>query len=371
VSATLWAAESLGLAGRRGRTVGAWLDLGRALGPRYTWQAARHARMLDALDEEMRDALYRRIWSDAAKRVGAQFDDLGGGFYRVERRGRTTRLHQQVTELDDPVTLRLALAKPTVHRRLTDAGVPVPEHAEFNVRDPRPGREFLARCGGPCVVKPARGTAGGAGITAGVRSADELRRARMHAARYDERLLIERQAEGDLLRMLLLDGELLDAIRQRPPHLVGDGHSTMFELLMAENRRRVDAGGAAGLAPLVLDLDAVLALRRAGRTPGFVPAAGDAVALKSITNDNRVEDRERCVTPLPAKLVETARAAVSALELRLAGVDLIATGDSVVITDVNGTPGIHHHYLVPQPPADGGVAVPILERLLSDPSQAP
>lgn len=370
-AAFLRLADALGVVGTRGRTVASWIDLARSTGAGHAWRRVQETRRLGDLGEEARNGVYRRIWSEAAGALGASFCDMGDGFYRVERDGASTRVWQQVTALDDTVTLRLALAKPVVHRALTDAGVPVPPHLEFDFRKPAPALRFLDDGWMPCVVKPARGTGGGAGITAGVRTRTDFMRARLLASRFDSRLLIERQAQGPVHRLLFLDGELIDVVRHRAPRVIGDGRATIEELVAGENERRRAADGEEGLSLVRIDLDAVLTLARAGLKLSSVPARDEAIVLKAVTNDNRLEDRERYAGPLAGELATAARTAVVALGLRLAGVDVITPDPSRalrdtggVITDVNGTPGIHHHYLIADRASIVPVAVPILARLL-------
>jgi cyanophycin synthetase len=232
----------------------------------------------------------------------------------------------------------------------------------------------MALGGGPCVVKPAAGTGGGSGTTAGICTATELRRASLHAANAGGRLLIERQMTGDVYRLLLLEGELLDVVRSQPGHLTGDGRSTIEELISAENDRRFMANGAARLSLLGVNLDMVIALERAGLGLSSVPAAGQSVAIGSVTNNNAVEDNETFGGEISPQIISEARAAQRAVGLSLAGVDVITPDPSRqlsetggVINEVNGTPGLHHHYLVADPDRATRVAIPVLERLLALP----
>jgi cyanophycin synthetase len=362
-----------GIAGSRGRTVGSWLDLARSMGAGSALRRAR-SRGGGVLDASVRNAVYAAIWREAAERAGAEVRDLGSGFLEIGAGGRpAARIWQQVVPLDDPVTLKLALDKPVVHGLLHRAAVPVPEHREWRFADYRPALAFLAEAAGPCVVKAASGTGGGEGTTAGVDTPARLMRARLRAGRFDTRLLIERQAPGDVYRLLFLDGELIDVIRHLPPRLTGDGTLTVEGLIDAENARRVAAAGAAGLSLLDVGLDTVFTLERQGLRLDSVVPAGASVAVQTVTNDNRIEDTSTVKEPLSGELVDAARRAAAAVGLRLAGVDVITTDPSQplertggVVVEVNGTPGIHHHYHV----ADGAnatrVAVPIIERVLSD-----
>src|SRR5207253_8887848 len=148
--------------------------------------------------------------------------------------------------------------------------------------------------------------------------------------------------------------------------------STVEELVDAENRRRLASRGAAGFSLLKLDLDALFTLEEAGLGPRSAPPAGAAVVVKRVTNQNRIEDNETVPRDeLADELVREAAAAAGAIRLRLAGVDLVArdTGVSLAasggaVIEVNGMPGLNHHYNVADPDRATAVAVPILARLL-------
>lgn len=366
-----WLVDCLALGGRRALTVGSWADLVRSTGARYALRRLRLERSWRALGSQWRGAIYREIWSEAAASVAAEVLALSSGFLEIRRGEVSTRVWQQFVGLDDAVTLRLALDKPLVHGLLSAERVPVPAHARTAYSDAGAALDFLERAGGPVVVKPAGGTGGGGGTTAGVRNATELARARMRAARFSPEVLIESQAPGAVYRLLFLEGQLVDVLRHHPPRLIGDGRSSLAELIAAENARRMAARGRAGLTPLRVNLDTVLALEREGRRLSSLVPGGATVALQTVTNDNRVEDTETVREGLSSELVEVARIAAAAVGLRLAGVDVITTDPTRplaetggVVAEVNGHPGLHHHYLVADPTRATEVAVPVLERLL-------
>lgn len=316
-----------------------------------------------------RHDMYRELWAAAAGRCGVAVLDLGDGFLALERDGRRRIVFDNQVPLDDPVTLRLAAHKTAAARLLGEAGVPTPVHAVYDIDDLAPARRFLAATG-RCVVKPAADTGAGLGVTCGVQSDDDLARASVRAARWSPRLIVERQATGDEYRVLVLDGRVLGALRRRPPRLAGDGRSTVAELVARENERRRAARGRLGLWLLSLDLDATLALARQGLSARAVPAAGAAVELGTTVNENGPADNETVVVP-PA-LEATALAAVRALGLRLASVEVVTsdpaapiTENEGVVVEVNGTPGWHYHAQVADPAAAVDVATPIIETLFT------
>lgn len=316
------------------------------------------------------NAVFRAIWRDAADELGAELTELPGGFFEMRRGGRSTRAWWHVPMLDDSVTLRFALDKALVHALLAARRLPVPEYRELDRSELGLALTLLDEAEGPWVIKPASQTSGGAATTSGVSERTGFMRAAVRAARHGRRMLIERQAPGDCYRLLFLDGKLLDVVRRRPPHVVGDGHSSIEQLIHAENQRRIAGGGDAGLRLLHVDLDSLLTLGRADLTLASVPPLGRRVAVKTVSNENRIEDNET-VRSVSQGLVDEASAAARAVGLRLAGVDVVTPDLSGApserggaIIEVNGTPGLHYHYQVADRARATRVAVPILRALL-------
>lgn len=374
----VWPVAALSRSGAGARVLAQRLDLTRSLGVR---PALRHRT--DKVDARRwapaaRRAVYDAIWAEAASAVGAAHERLGDDFTVLRRGDRRTVAHFHNVQLDDAVTLRLALDKALVHRLLRAEGLTVPEHRRFTPAEPGEGLAMLTEEEPPFVVKPASGTSGGAGVTCAVDSVDDFRRATLHASRLGEGLMIERHVHGEEYRFLFLDGVLLDVIRRRPPRVVGDGRSTIAELVSAENAHRRAGAGRHGISVLEIDLDAVLTLDRAGLSTRSVVAAGVPTPVKSAANANAPTDN---VTVDRAdvcdELVEEARRAAGVVPLRFAGVDLItpdvtrALGPAGgAIVEVNGTPGLHYHYLVADPDHATRVAVPVLRTLLDEAPRA-
>jgi cyanophycin synthetase len=338
---------------------------------RHLLRRRRQERALARLYPSM--AINRRIWDEAAARLGAEVRDREGGKLEIGKGESWVTIQLHVTAVDDEAALGRALDKAGSHRLLAAAGVAVPEQISFDLADLEPARRAL-EAGGAWVVKPAGGTSSGQGTTTGIRTPDDLQRAAVRATRSGGGLLLERQAPGEEYRLLLLDGEPIGAVRRFPPCVTGDGHSSIGELVLAANRDRLAAKGEAGLKIITLDLDALLALEQAGLSPASVPAEGQHVPIKGSRSQAGAVDVETVpLSDLSDELVAEAVAATEAVGLRLAGIDLAtpdlgtsmaAAGGAVI--EINGTPGLHYHYLVRDPDRAERVAVPILERLLAN-----
>jgi D-alanine-D-alanine ligase-like ATP-grasp enzyme len=360
-------------AGKPGRILAPQLDALRGPGivsGLQRWRPAQDDR--DTRLSRSQTATYVRIWRDAAAAVGAELRELGDGFLSLSRDGRQTVVWRHLVMLDHPATTALALDKSIVHRLLSREGLPVPDHIQAAREDRSNALEFLNGSPDPCVIKPVNGTSGGAGVTCGVECVDDVWRAWLGAARWDSRILIERQTRGEEYRLLFLDGRLLDAVQRRRPTVTGDGRATVVGLIDAENRRRVDASGRdEEVSRLIeVDLDCELAVRASGLSLRSVPESGRVVTVKSAVSQNAVCDNAS-VRNLPADLVREASRAAELVHLRLAGVDVVIgdphrplTEGGGAILEVNATPGLHYHYQVANPAQATPVAVPILSRLL-------
>lgn len=315
-----------------------------------------------------RARFYRTAWADAAASVGATVEELGDGLLDICHGDLLLRVRDNLTSLDDPVTLAVAGDKPLVYRLLAARGLPVARHTVCRYDDLVAASVFAAGLGAPCVVKPALDSAAGAGVTTGVAGEAHLARAMARAGAWSDDVVVEQQAAGDNYRLLYLDGELLDAVLRGPPRVRGDGRSSIEQLVAADNADRARRGTDAAQSLLRVDHDLRNTLRSQGLGLRSVPAAGDWVQVKTVVNDNRREDNEAAAR-LCSSLVEAGAVAAAAVGARLAGVDVITRDPGVplaeaggVVLEVNTTPGYYYHYL--RRGEGAPVATMILQRLV-------
>ncbi|MFC1660538.1 cyanophycin synthetase [Gemmatimonadota bacterium] len=331
------------------------------------WRLHPDMRRWEAGFQRLFQRFYKGYWASAARAVGAEVEDLGGGIFRLRRGKVVTFVRGYQVQLDDHLTLRIAGDKPLTHRLLAEGGYPVPRHAEFTLSSLPVAERFLADLHGHAVVKPASGTGGGNGVTTGVGSSRSLRRAALRAAAWDRRMLIEPEIEGGSYRLLYLDGRFVDAVRRDPPSLLGDGRGTVRSLMRAETERRMTADPLVALHPLTVDLTARSTLRRQGLSLSSVPESGRHVVAKSVVNQNAARDNHCVRHEIHPSVVDTGRRIVELFGIVLGGIDILTPDIAVplaeadgVVNEVNTTPGLHHHALV----ADDSSPVPVGEMVL-------
>lgn len=350
----------------RARLESEW-DLARAV---VAGRLARRGRAI----RRNRAAFYRSMWDAAAQEVGVTVRPGAGGVMLIDVGQAVVAVRETSCSIDGPAVREAAGDKVGVYGLLAGMGMPIPANATFTLGDLAEAERFAADRGGACVVKPARGTAAGRGVTTGLVSSADIRRASAMAAAEGARalpggprnpiarlrrlrrqlphipLLIEEQVPGHNYRLLYLDGVLIDAVRRGPPSVVGDGVSSLDALVRRLNDARLRAGGQRGQWIVTLDLDLDRTLAGQGLRRSSVVAEGVRVTLKTVVNQNDPESNHPARDEVCEDLVRLGAAAAGAVGARLAGVDVITPDPSVPLEDaggrileVNTTPGFAIH----------------------------
>jgi hypothetical protein len=337
--------------------------------------AARLSRRLRALRPGHRTtyvservAEYRAYWDEAAKELGASFEELLPGVWEVRLGDRRARLANHVTECDNPVVLQLAGDKPFGYALAQAAGVPVPEYCVATLGTLSQAERFLERVGGPLVVKPASGSSSGLGVTTGVRAPRDLRSAVALSALYDHRVLVERMVPGESYRLLYVAGRAVHVVRRRGLRVVADGRLSIASLLEVAGHRSLLGDS------LVRETLAMQHL-----TLASVPRSNEQVLVRGLPakvterRELRTVYDEAVLSQCSPELLRQGAEVVRRLGSEFAGVDLITTNPALSLREsggafieINTTPGIHHHYVGPRDNGVPAVGVQVLDYILSE-----
>ncbi len=265
------------------------------------------------------------------------------------------------------IAVEICQEKPLTNQVLRTVGVPVPEGEV--VRSADAAWRVAEDLGLPVVLKPEAGNQG-KGVMVNLRSEKEVRDAFEVASQYDSRVLVERHVEGADYRLLVVNGKLVAAARRDPAMVVGDGRSTVAQLVERTNqdpRRR--PGHSGSLTRIKLDDAARVVLSQQGLTQESVPEAGQQVRLRTncnLSTGGTATDVTDEVHPANARL---ATLAAQVLELDVAGIDMLCKDISRplmeqagAIVEVNAAPGLRMH-LQPAYGQPRDVGTPIMEML--------
>jgi D-alanine-D-alanine ligase-like ATP-grasp enzyme len=360
-----------GRGGLQGRVSSIGFGTRLLLARRYVHLARRY-RAKPLSFARRRAAFYESYWSCAAARAGGEVEDLGEGLLRIRRGARLAWVRYHHVALDSYFARELADDKAFVSWLVRQHGFLAPRYAKYTLRSIGAARDFLARADGPCVVKPVSDSSG-RGITTRITSPKRLVEASLaaSAAFTLPSLMIEEEQPGDCYRLLYLDGRLLHAVKRGRPTVLGDGASDIRELVRRENEARLNEPVLQSLCGLTPDLELRYALADQGLGLGAVPAAGRAVVVKNVSNQNGRRDQSDVTGRVHPAYSRLATKVMRALSAHLIGIDVMSRDISAspaesgsAVLEINIPPGLHYHELVAGKDGFSDVGATLLAHLL-------
>lgn len=289
-----------------------------------------------------------RLIIDEARRRDIEVEILAprAAWFRLRRGTESVLCRESLSARTSAVALSLCDDKRTTSRVLRAAGLSTP--AQTEVGSPAQAEAFL-RAHGTVVVKPARGEQG-RGISVGLCTPDELRRAIARAGEVDATVILEQYVTGVDLRVIVIDDEVVAAAVRRPPEVTGTGRDTVGALIVAQSARR--AAETAGESKIPLDEETERCVREAGYQLSDRLPAGETITVRRAANVHTGGTIYDVTGALHPTLAEAARSAARALEIPVVGIDMLvpdAAADGYFIIEANERPGFAHHE--PQPVA--------------------
>jgi cyanophycin synthetase len=261
---------------------------------------------------------------------------------------RQRRICAAETDRTSAIAESIASDKHLTRTLLKAAGVAVPEGRP--VADVEDAWRAAEELGGPVVVKPLDGNHG-RGVATNLTTREQVVAAYNVAVNEGSKVVVERYITGDDYRLLVVGNKLVAAAHREPAHVIGDGMSTIRQLVDEVNRdpRRSDGHGTV-LSFIKLDTTALAVVAEQGFTPDSVPSTGTKVLIRrnaNLSTGGTATDVTDFVHP------ENARRAVDAVRmvgLDIAGVDVIARDISRPLREQNGAvieinagPGLRMH----------------------------
>lgn len=117
----------------------------------------------------------------------------------------------------------------------THIGVSVPK--TWVLQPPYPINSKAALQHAPLVVKPATASLSN-GVSLGIKTAAALTKAINKASQQSEKVLVQQQVSGEEIRFIVINQRLTAALLRQTPRVVGDGTSTLQQLIDQENNHR-------------------------------------------------------------------------------------------------------------------------------------
>lgn len=248
-------------------------------------------------------------------------------------------------------TFRSVKDKDQTRTILESQGFPVPEGRTFHSHEAQEALNYAERLGFPVVVKPSNG-AKGKGVTANISNPKGLRvaiQSAIDAGFEGGRFIVERHIPGPDLRCFGTRKQAVTVIGRRSTLLVGNGSSTIEELIHERNtKRELNPHLKSRKIKLV---NAIPAFEKQNLHPDQVLAAGQQAFVSTVANMHQGGESYEITEDTHPDILRLARSAVEAIpNLEWAGVDIIVNDhrlslmdQDAAIIEINASPSIRLH----------------------------
>ncbi|MEQ9551424.1 MAG: cyanophycin synthetase [Coleofasciculus sp. G3-WIS-01] len=278
------------------------------------------------------------------------------------------RIQATLSDYSGILGVELACDKEGTKKILFDAGVPVPRGTTVCYLDELEGA--IEELGGyPIVIKPLDGNHG-RGITIDIRTWDEAEKAYDRAKDISRAVIVERYYPGFDHRVLVINGKVEAVALRIPARVIGDGKSTVEELIEQTNRDPNRGDGHDNvLTKIVVDHTSLSVLERQGYSLDTVLKEDEVCYLRATANLSTggiAIDRTDDIHPENVWLAERVAKIIG---LDIAGIDIVTPDiakplrdiDGVVV-EVNAAPGFRMH-VCPSQGLPRNVAAPVMDML--------
>ncbi len=290
----------------------------------------------------------------AAVRRGVQFEllDRRENFVRLSKGAKQEYVVQATKTSLDRYSQILAMENKKVTKTiLREHGIAVPGGADFgSVEEAKwAWEDFRGRA---VVVKPVS-TNFGLGVTMLAENGDRavFERAVELAFAEDDQILVEEYVPGKEYRFFLVENQVMAILHRVPANVVGDGRSTIRELVERKNADPLRGKGyVTPLERIALGEPEAMHLRGRGLDFGSVPGEGERVFLRENSNISTGGDSIDFTDRAHGSYGEIASAASRALGVKITGLDMIVRDIAVpaeegnhAVIEMNFNPAIHIH----------------------------
>jgi cyanophycin synthetase len=277
------------------------------------------------------------------------------------------RFRATMTDRTSSIAVDLASNKDETKRMLADAAIPVAKG--MCIVHEEEVKEVIEKVKFPLVFKPLDGNHG-KGASINVKTEEEAIEAFHHAKKYSRKIIVEKFITGYDFRVLVINHRFIAAALREPAHVIGDGTSTIQQLIDKENKDpRRGYGHENVLTEISIDKETHDQLAKYNYTLDTILKKGEQCYLKGTANlstGGTSTDVTDIMHPTNIFICERISRVIG---LDICGIDIMAQNLSEpletsggVVLEVNAAPGFRMH-LAPAKGLPRNVAAPVIDML--------
>lgn len=247
----------------------------------------------------------------------------------------------------------LAGDKGITKKLLQHQGISVPLGEVFYSKDINYIMEAFHILDGPVVLKPVFGSHG-YDVYMNLQTENEVEQALEKIKRHrgdSTKVLIEEYYEGKEYRVFVTKNKDYAVLHRDPAHIFGDGASTIEELIIKENNRRMNPRTNA-LCEILVDEELHKYLASQNKTMKYIPNNQEKVYVRENSNVAMGGVCEDYTDKVDPSVINIGMKVLKAFPgLPYVGIDYMTNSitkpqkeDSYRIIEINTVPGIHMHY---------------------------
>jgi GNAT-family acetyltransferase (TIGR03103 family) len=228
-------------------------------------------------------------------------------------------------------------------------GFKIPTPAQIVYKDKEVAEEFLKKYK-RVVVKPSHGEQG-CGISVDIQNKSTLKKAILKAQKFSEKVLIEQFVEGEDLRIIVINFEVVAAAVRRPAEIIGNGKNTVKQLIQVLSKKRSAATG--GESKILLDDETLRCIRVQKKNYDSVLKLGEVLKVRKTANLHTGGTIHDVTSRIHPHICEAAEKIAKILNIPVVGLDFLMPdilGTDFVLIEANERPGLANHE--PQPTAE-------------------
>lgn len=199
----------------------------------------------------------------------------------------------------------------------------------------------------PVVIKPT-GLTGGNGVTTNVHTLEQAQSAFKYAyetvnsknrSAWQRKIMIQEQVEGEDYRLLVVGGKLEVVTKRIPAFVIGDGKSTLEQLIEESNRdpRRNMRNPAHILKPIKFDEKLTEFITEQGLTLDHIPASEEKVYVRKVASMSQGGITEDFTEKVHPQIRYVAESMARSIHAHVAGIDVICKDITEPLTRDNGS----------------------------------
>ncbi len=266
-------------------------------------------------------------------------------YYRIGVGRNSGISYSAGTNKDSMVAIKTQRDKKMTNLLVTMLSLPIAKWEIINSEEDLD--EIFDKYEKPVVIKPT-GLTQGNGVTTNIYDIEHARKAYNYANEmlntklrptWQKGIMIQKQVKGDDYRLLVIDGKLAVATKRVPAFVVGDGKSTIRELidLTNTNPRRDLSNPAHILKPIQFDKPLDEFLGEQGRTLDDVLQKDEKLFVRKVASMSQGGITEDFTNKVHPHIKYIAESVASSIHANVVGIDVICLDISQPLTEDNGS----------------------------------